>query len=577
MLNIEQALVSKFPGFFRNKNGLASRFVIKGLKILFAETEINRFLEEHEGLKGIDFIEKVLDYFDFSYAASNRSRENIPATGAVIIVANHPLGALDALSLIKLVSEVRPDIRVVGNDLLSHLEPLRQLLLPINNMGKLPGKNNIKAIEDALKAERAVIMFPSGEVSRANLQGIRDGRWQSGFLRFAQKLEVPILPVFLDARNSWLFYGMSMLWKPLGTILLVNEMFRQRSVTMPIRVGEMIPSSYISSHLKLNARVKLVKKHLYRIGNSRSGLIETVSSIAHPENRQTLKNELRDSQLLGTTSDGKRIYLVDYRPDSSVIREIGRLREVTFRRVGEGTGRRRDKDKYDQYYRHIVLWDEDQLELVGAYRIGEGRSIHEQMGETGLYVSSLFQLEPEFINNHLPAAIELGRSFVQPAYWGSRALDYLWQGIGAYLATHPQVSWMYGPVSISNNYPRGARDLLVYFYRKYFGSESRLATERKPYDLGGAAVEEYDHVFDGSDYRENFRILKELLANYNVTVPTLFKQYSELCEDRGTCFLGFNVDPEFGNCIDGLVLVDVKRIKESKWRRYVGSTVDAAA
>jgi hypothetical protein len=353
-------------------------------------------------------------------------------------------------------------------------------------------------------------------------------------------------------------------------------MFRQRSCTMPIRVGRLIPYSHINTHLTKPAQVKLVKKHLYRIGNKRRGLIQTESAIAHPENRRHLKKELADSELLGMTADGKRIYLFDHIPDAAVIRELGRLREITFRRVGEGTGRRRDTDRYDQYYRHIVLWDDDRLEIVGAYRIGEGRQINAHRGYAGFYVNSLFKLDNDF-EDHLDHAIELGRSFVQPAYWGTRALDYLWQGIGAYLYRHSGVKWMFGPVSISNSFPKGARDLMVYFYCKHFQNEKTLAAARKRYDLSPDVRKDFDRIFDSGSYRHDFRMLKELLSHYNVSVPTLFKQYSELCEPGGVTFLDFNIDPGFGNCIDGLVLVEVAKIKASMWKRYVGSIDTQAA
>jgi len=166
---------------------------------------------------------------------------------------------------------------------------------------------------------------------------------------------------------------------------------------------------------------------------------------------------------------------------------------------------------------------------------------------------------------------------VQPAFWGSRALDYLWQGIGAYLLRHPGVRWMYGPVSISNSFPKGARDLMVFFYRKYFSSSGNLAQARKPYVLSDDENVELARIFDAGNYRDDFRTLKEMLTHYNVSVPTLFKQYSELCEDGGSTFIDFNVDPDFGHCIDGLVLVDVSRIKASKWKRYVGSVEAQAA
>jgi len=178
---------------------------------------------------------------------------------------------------------------------------------------------------------------------------------------------------------------------------------------------------------------------------------------------------------------------------------------------------------------------------------------------------------------YLGEAVELGRSFVQPRYWGSRALDYLWHGIGAYLAQNPRIRWMFGPVSIPNSYPKSAKDLLVYFYLRHFGDDSGLALPQQRYELGRNELEELKLLFRGESYASDFRVLKEQLAHYDVSVPTLFKQYTELCEDGGVRFLGFNIDPNFGHCVDGLILVDVRLIKSSKWERYVKMPTAAKA
>jgi hypothetical protein len=290
LLNVEQVLTERFPSFFTNKPKLLTGPMLTLLRMLFHEREINRFLEEHQGVRGLDFIEKVLEYFDLDYLVSNRDLENIPATGRVVIVANHPLGALDALSLIQMISRVRTDINVVANDLLSSLEPLGDLLLPVDNMGGGSSRKGIKQVYAALERDELVVIFPAGEVSRLRPNGVRDVRWKSGFLQFVRRTGSPLLPVFIDAKNSPLFYAVSMLYKPIAALLLVGEMFHQRSNTIGFRIGELEPASRLNVEgIRPKARVKMVRKHFYKVAQRKSGVFTTEKSIAHPESRQALK------------------------------------------------------------------------------------------------------------------------------------------------------------------------------------------------------------------------------------------------------------------------------------------------
>ncbi len=569
MLNVEQVLSERFPGFFSNKPRLLTKPMLTLMRMLFHEREVNRFLEEHRGVHGFDFIEKVLEYFNLDYLVSNRELENIPPTGRVVVVANHPLGALDALSLIQMISRVRTDIRVVANDLLSALEPLQELLLPVDNLGGGSSRKGIKQVYAALEREELVIIFPAGEVSRLRPNGVRDVRWKGGFLQFIRRTDAPMLPIFIDARNSPLFYAVSMLYKPVAALLLVGEMFRQHSNTISFRIGELLPAAHLNAEgIRPKARLRMVRKHFYRVAKRKAGVFTTERSIAHPESRQALKKALAKGQLLGQTGDGKRILLVDWEPGSALMREIGRLRELSFRKVGEGTGRRRDSDSYDVHYRHLVLWDESELEVVGSYRLGEAGNILRDHGMTGLYTHSLFKFDSAF-ETYASEAIELGRSFVQPRYWGSRALDYLWQGLGAYLRHHPHIRYLFGPVSISARYPRQACDLMVHFYRHYFGCRYLLGEARIPYKLSLPSQEECSALFSGQDVERDFRELKHRLSLYGLTIPTLYKQYTDLCEPGGVCFLDFGVDPDFANCTDGMILVDVKSVKAAKRKRYL--------
>jgi len=569
MFRLENVIEAKFPEFGSRRGPLAGP-ALAILKRVIREAEVNAFLQETEGLEGVEFIDRVLEYFNFSYSVVARELENIPTEGRVVIVANHPLGLLDGVALLRLVSAVRRDVRIVANDILMQFKPLHPVLLPVVNLGGGCNKANVKAIHDALGNDEAVIIFPSGEVSRAGLRGIRDGRWQGGFLRFAEQARAPLLPVHLGGRNSALFYSLSTICKPLSTLMLVNEAMRQRGVMLPVRIGEVIPWREIAAlELPRDQTVRHLTRQLYGLPKNKVLRFRTEKAIAHPEARSELRRELREGAHLGRTNDGKDIFLFEGRGNSAVMREIGRLREVAFRRVGEGTGRRRDLDAFDAYYKHVIVWDEQDLQIVGAYRLGEASSIVAARGLPGLYTHGLFAVGEGFVP-HLAESIELGRSFVQPRYQGLRALDYLWYGIGAYLVSRPQIRYLFGPVSISADYPAEARRLLVHFYRRYFGVAERFVTPRVPFEIPEAERAALDAVIPGDDYARDFRALKSRLGELGVSFPVLYKQYTDLCEPGGARFLGFGVDPAFAGCIDGLVLVDLQRLKAAKRERYLG-------
>lgn len=570
MINIEETLPLHYPQFLEKAPQPLRKGSLGLISRLLCESEINRFLAEHPGIEGFQFAEKVLEHFNLGYSVANTDKENIPTSGPVVIIANHPLGGLDALALLLLIAEVRQDIRIVANGLLTQLAPLQGLLLPVDNMSNKTGRDQFRNIEAALRAGQAVIIFPAGEVSRLRPSGVRDGHWHRSFLHFARRTGSPILPVHIQARNSALFYSLSMVHKSLASLMLVREMFHQQGNRLQIRIGELIPARAVEMpQLRTKAQVQLFKRHLYRIGRGKKGLFETEKAIAHPQPRKSVKAELANTLRLGHTRDNKDIHLADYRPDSPLIKEIGRLREVTFRNVGEGTGQRRDLDVFDTRYRHLVLWDHDHLELVGAYRLGESAPLMAEHGIEGFYSHSLFPFTPAFLP-YLEHALELGRSFVQSQYWGSRALDYLWQGLGAYLRSHPETRYMFGPVSISNRYPQQARDLLVWFYGHYFPGPDNLVQPKDPYTLSPESLAHCRTVFIGDDYDADFATLKGHLAQFGCTVPTLLKQYSELCEPGGVQFLGFSVDPAFGDCLDAFILVAIDKISDKKRQRYIG-------
>ncbi len=540
----------------------AFSFVIRHL---LHESECKEFSERYPHLQSLDFVEQLLEYFSFSYSILDTERENIPTEGSVVIIANHPIGSLDGLALIKLISEIRPDVKVIANEMLMALKPMRPLLLPVNVMTGSTRQEDISRIHEHLENGNALIVFPAGEVSRLRPHGVRDTKWHTGFIRMARAANAPILPIFIDAKNSLLFYCASMIYKPLATALLVKEAFKHKRSRnhLPIRIGKLIPyDSYGEMKIPIRLLTKLFKRHLYRLTSNKPEIFATQNPIAPPEDRRELAKAIKkDSELLGHTADGKQIHLYCFKGSSPILREIGRLREIAFRAVGEGSNKRRDIDQYDTDYLHLILWDKEDMEIVGAYRLGDAAKLH---NKKGLYSTSLFKFS-EGMDKYFAEGLELGRSFVQPKYWGKRSLDYLWHGIGAFLVHYPQYRYLFGPVSLSNSFPKPAKDLLVEFYQIYFGSQENIAVSNYPYRL----PKELQSTFCGNNYKEDFTQLKHLLANMGVAIPTLYKQYTELCEFGGAQFLSFGIDPDFNDCIDGLILVDLQKIKDKKRQRYL--------
>ncbi len=468
----------------------------KLLKKLFYEEEFQQFADRHRHLKGLDTVEQVLEYLNIRCAIPAHDLEQIPEYGPLVIIANHPTGTLDGLALLYAVSRVRRDVKVVTNRMLTHLEPLSSLFIPVDNI--------------------------HGRTAKAALQ----------------------------------------------------QMFRRRNSSLPVRIGQQIPwSSWFDAQSSARELTGRCYQHLEQLRKGLPGRFKTESAIARPEDRALLKRELHKAECLGRTADGKVIYLWQRngQEDAPLLRELGRLREIAFRAVGEGSGKRRDIDGYDDDYLHLILWDEEDLEIVGAYRFMPTAIQLAKRGLEGIYSYSLFHYDGR-MDDVLQYGIELGRSFIQPRYWGRRGLDYLWSGIGAYLARYPHYRYLFGPVSISGGLPPAARDLLVAFYRLWFPATHPLAESRRPYP---ASLPDVLAQFGGEDYNDDLARLKSLLGNLGCAIPPLYKQYSEVCEPGGVQFIDFGSDPDFNNCVDGLVLVDLTYLKANRYQRYIGAHLGA--
>ena len=568
MLSIDKNLIERVPWLAQHPR--IRRPVAGVLGRLADEAGFNRALSAAGGVEGLPFVDRSLKVLGVSGKVNSGDRENIPVDGPLLVVANHPLGIVDALALLQLVGSVRQDVRILGNDWLSLVEPLRPLLLPVDVVGK-GAASKLRNIYRALDNGEALVVFPAGEVSRLGPGGLRDGPWSDGFARLALRSKAPVLPVHIAARNSAMFYGLSMLAKPLSTAMLPREAVSPVQPRIGFTVGALVGAEELEQRSGGDPAqaAKLMRRHIYRVARHRGLIFGGQAPLALPEPTEAVTAELAArAEKLADLPDGKQALLFSGDVDSAVMREIGRLRELTFRKVGEGTGARRDLDAYDGYYEHLVLWDPEPQRIVGSYRFGHGGKIIAERGLAALYTSSLFNYSPA-LESRLAQGLELGRSFIAPAYWRSRALDQLWQGIGLYLQRYPELRYLFGPVSMSINLPREAREWIAAAHQHYFGAPG-LAAARQPFVVSGEVLERVRADLAGLEPAEGLGKLKHHLDALGVSMPVLYRQYVDLVEPKGVQFLDFGEDPGFSGCVDGLVMLDLANLKPAKRARYLG-------
>jgi putative hemolysin len=533
-------------------------------------------------------LENVLAEMRIECAVSDADFARVPASGPTVVTANHPFGLLDGAVLGALLSRVRPDVKILTNVLLAEIPELHEHCIFVDPFGGDESvARNCRGVKQAIAwlcSGGMLAMFPAGEVSHLRLRevGIADPEWNSLAARLVRLTEATTLPVFLPGCNSAAFQALGLLHPRLRTAWLINEFLSQTDKRVEVRIGSRIPAETIRNAGSGAEATNYLRWRTYILSRrGRSGsrippMLATfvprktdspVISAVPPEDIFADLNKLNPAQRLYENPEFS-VYCAKAREIPALLREIGRLREVTFREAGEGTGQSIDVDRFDYYYTHIALWSRVKKELVGAYRMGLTTEILPRLGLSGLYTSTLFRYNPKLFEQ-LGPALELGRSFVRPEYQREYApLLTLWKGIGRYLALNPQFAMLFGAVSISNRYCRWSRELMVRFFQSREGNNelASLISPRRPFRL------RWLRPGDGMSLGGRFQELDQLadpisdVESDGKNIPILMKHYAKL----GGRLLSFNVDRAFSNVLDGFVLVDLRQTNPATLRRYLG-------
>lgn len=535
------------------------------------------------------FFMKALRAVSCQFEVDIESFERIPREGPLIVVANHPRGALDGLLLGALLQGRRPDLKLLGNHLLMHLDGIRGSIIPVDPFGGVGSKqSNLRGMREVfrhLKAGGCLGTFPSGEVSSFHWRerAVIDPAWSPHVVQLALKSGASILPLYFEGRNSLLFQILGLLHPRLRTFLLARELCRGYGEIVPVRVGRVITPDRLQRFEKETAAIDYLrlKSYALREQKSRSERLRlpfrstaagrAKQPLAAPQPVESLVQELAslpERQRLVEHSEFD-VYYAKAKQIPVALQEIGRLREEAFRAVDEGTGEAVDLDAYDEYYVHLFLWHRENRQIAGAYRIGLADEIVEKRGLAGLYTSTLFKYKQEFLDKVGPS-LELGRSFVRLEYQRKpAALHLIWRGIGEFIARNPRYRILFGPVSITNAYHNISKNLMVHFFREHSFDEdmSQMVKARNPPKekkrLRGSSLK---NIAESIVSVDSVSAIVSGFENDQKGIPILLRHYLKL----NGVLVSFNVDPAFSDVIDGLILVDVCKASPKLLERYFG-------
>ncbi|WP_299521976.1 lysophospholipid acyltransferase family protein [uncultured Lutibacter sp.] len=549
------------------------------MKVLRIST-INKIYNKHKHLKDLEFFTALLDDLQIKFEIPEEDLKRIPKDGAFITVSNHPLGGIDGVLLLKLLIEKRPDYKIIANFLLHRIEPMKPFIMPVNPFeDRKDQQSSISGIKSALahiKEGNPLGVFPAGEVSTyKDGKLIVDRPWEESAIKLIQKAKVPVIPIYFHAKNSALFYVLSKFNSKLRTAKLPSELLSQKGRIIKVRIGKPIHVKDQEEYTDTQDFCDFIRKKTYMLANpfqKESKTLSTSSLKIQKLPKKIVSQKNLDKMILEVealrNSDGRLLksknYEVFFAPSKkipNIMFEIGRLREITFREVGEGTNESIDLDKFDGYYHHLFLWDDEANCLVGAYRMGLGKNIYQKYGIEGFYVQSLFKFEPE-LHSMMEYSIEMGRAFIIKEYQQKpMPLFLLWKGIVHITLRYPKYKYLIGGVSISNQFSNFSKSLMIEFMKSHYYDPyiAQYIHPKKEYKVKLNDADK-DFVFDATqaDMNKFDKIIDEIEPGA-LRMPVLIKKYVK----QNARLVAFNVDPKFNNAIDGLMYIRVADIPES--------------
>jgi len=562
------------------KYGFLGTFMGWVMLKLLRISRLNRIYDKHKDKEDVAFLNAILDEVQIQFEIPEADLVRIPKEGSFISVSNHPLGGIDGILLLKLLAEKRPDYKIVANFLLHRIEPLKPYVMPVNPFEDRKGaKSSVTGIKNALlhlKSGYPLGIFPAGEVSTyKDGKLIVDKPWEEGAIKLIYKAKVPIIPIYFHAKNSRLFYFLSKISDTLRTAKLPSEVLSQKSRVIKVRIGKAISVKDQEEYENIDDFHAFIRKKTYMLANPfevSNPLIKTPSlkipkqpkKVIPPVSQNQMIKEIvklreNDSRLL--ESHNYEVFFALSHKIPNILREIGRLREVTFREVGEGTNNAIDLDEYDNYYHHMFLWDSKTNNVVGAYRMGLGYDIYQKHGINGFYINTLFRLEPELFSM-MEQTIEMGRAFIVKEYQQKpMPLFLLWKGIVHVTLRYPEYKYLMGGVSISNQFSNFSKSLMIEFMKSHYYDPylAQYIHPKKEYKVKLNDADK-DFVFDASkaDMVKFDKIIDELEPG-NLRMPVLLKKYVK----QNARLVAFNVDPKFNNAIDGLMYIRIADLPDS--------------
>jgi putative hemolysin len=534
---------------------------------------INAIYAGVENESGCTFAAKYFENEDVRYIVDNEQLRNIPAKGAAIVVANHPTGLLDGLIMLDILLKTRPDVKLLGNPLLKRLVPVQSYFIELDPFDKDRSKNisGIKTALEHLQNGGLLMLCPAGEVSTWH-KGFRveDKKWSAGIVKIIRSAKTPIIPVYLGGKNSFAFHFLGKIHPLLRTAQLPRELVNKKHKIIPLAIGSpLVPAR--AKTLKTNSEyadflrnnIYLLKKTIAPPQKKKVQPIEKViqKEIVIPQNSESILLEIKQLRQPHLLFEQGSMSVFFAPPDKMlhIIQEIGRLREITFREVGEGTNLEIDLDKYDGYYWQLFIWDNANNQIVGGYRLGMGADIAVQSGREGFYTHSLFRLSKK-MESVLKETIELGRSFIVKEYQRNPlSLLLLWRGILTILLSHKQYHYLMGPASISNEYKDVSKSLIMdYIKKEHFEKElsSWVKARNKPCLRKNKLVQKQIKSINHIDLLDKLVLDME---NNRRGVPILIKKYLQI---NGKV-LSFNIDKDFNDVLDALMLLDISKVPAS--------------